>query len=287
MPRFPASRVGRWLLLLFVPLITIFLISTSILSLLNLGRHGEALWQDSTHYFAEHFLRRDATPLTPVDYSLNLTPLDRDSPLVARAISVNYQEYVCKGERSLGMIINNPPSTHKWTEQDLDGVWQIRPGGSRTPLDLEAPLSALRIPHTANNVKEIVAGNQANKLRFIFRAGVVNDISRSVIDIATRSKAGEFRSPWPGRTFDMRTDDGKALLGTPHGIGIACLIADYSDVLGRKIPFARVFTADDYEDRRRQVSDAGSDVYTYPYYLLWELRDTATGDRPRTSSATD
>ncbi|KAL8996609.1 MAG: hypothetical protein Q9188_006532 [Gyalolechia gomerana] len=356
MPHSPTARVRRWLLLLFLSLITILFTYKSILSQLHLRGHGKTLRQDSAYYHAKHLERRDAIPLGPVDQPLNLTNLRQDSPLVIRATLVNYQDYVCKGERALGMIINNPSSTHEWTKQDIDGAWEIQPGGSRTPLDLEAPLNSLRIPHTANDVKvwyadqnkpftdqrgrpnnrptngyyynafipdalrgtiiadqnysprsqvemsnrEVpplnrwsdivwilwtrVAGDQASKLRFVFRAGVVNDISRAIIDRATRSRDGEFRSPWPGRTFDMRTDDGKALLGTPHGIGIAYLIADHSDVLGRKIPFARVFTADDYQDRRRQVSEVGSDVYTYPYYLLWELRDTATGDRPLTLS---
>lgn len=138
------------------------------------------------------------------------------------------------------------------------------------------------------------AGSQAGKLRYIFRDGIANDVTRAIIDHITDSDPGAFRSPWPGKPFDMRTDFGKALLGTPHGIGVAFLIADHSDVLGRKIPLARIFTADDYEDRRRQTpgdrsnsgissedtSSEGSgsnDDYNFPYYLLWELRDTATG----------
>ncbi|KAL8760815.1 MAG: hypothetical protein Q9184_003019 [Pyrenodesmia sp. 2 TL-2023] len=129
------------------------------------------------------------------------------------------------------------------------------------------------------------AGAQASNLRFIFRHGVANGVTRAIIDHVTGSKDGEFRSPWPGRTFDMRADDGKALLGTPHGIGVAYLIADHSDVLGRKIPFARVFTAEDdenLEDRRRQITSDidGDDGDDFQYYILWELRDTTTGDGP-------
>lgn len=132
------------------------------------------------------------------------------------------------------------------------------------------------------------AGARASKLRFILRDGVANGVTRAIIDHVTESKDGEFRSPWPGRTFDMRTDDGKALLGTPHGIGVAYIVADHSDVLGRKIPFARVFTAeydDDIKDRKRQtISDDEGDGYDFQYYILWELRDTATGDRPPTNT---
>ena len=142
----------------------------------------------------------------------------------------------------------------------------------------------------------------------------------------------------------MLTEEGKALLGTPHGIGVAYLVRDHSDVIGRKVPFAHVFTDenahpplsdsgggdndngdngnngndsndnsasnesgstssgsgpeegddssngdnddDDSSDDGDSSSDSGSSssassgpkVYTWNYYIVWELRDTATGD---------
>lgn len=109
----------------------------------------------------------------------------------------------------------------------------------------------------------------------------------------------------------MRTNDGKALLGTPHGIGVTYLIRDHSNVLGRKIPFAHIFTvsneppplsesegggsegggedSDEEEESESSESSSESDssgssgssdrpVYRWNYYLVWELRDTARGD---------
>lgn len=74
----------------------------------------------------------------------------------------------------------------------------------------------------------------------------------------------------------MSTREGKALLATPHGVGLAYLIADHSDILGRKIPYAHVFTLDLSESG----SDSESEVEPEPdfYYILWELRDTISGN---------
>ncbi|KAL8830745.1 MAG: hypothetical protein Q9170_005594 [Blastenia crenularia] len=88
------------------------------------------------------------------------------------------------------------------------------------------------------------AGDQAKNLRYIFRDKTNNGVTRAIIDHINglEEHPDTLDLPWPGHTYDMRTDDGKALLGTPHGIGVAFLIADHSNVLARKIPFAHVFT---------------------------------------------
>ena len=40
--------------------------------------------------------------------------------------------------------------------------------------------------------------------------------------------------PWPGITFSLESDEGKAILGTPTGLGVAKLLLDHRDLLGRK-----------------------------------------------------
>lgn len=94
----------------------------------------------------------------------------------------------------------------------------------------------------------------------------------------------------------MSTEEGLALLATSHGQGIAYLIADHSQVLGRKIPMARIFTelpggfTDDEGSSSSSEGALSSDDakgsegtkfwewggQTY-YYILWELRDSITG----------
>lgn len=108
----------------------------------------------------------------------------------------------------------------------------------------------------------------------------------------------------------MRTDDGKALLGSPHDIGLAYLVRDHSNALGRMIPFAHVFTVsnsppslsrsegeseggnegseeeelESSESSRESASSSsgssGPPVYKWNHYAVWELRDTARDDKP-------
>ena len=68
-------------------------------------------------------------------------------------------------------------------------------------------------------------------LRYVFRMQISNADTESIVkrvmgDVAT--------SVWPGKTFRMTTDEGKALLGTPHGSGIAWLLAQHKKQLGLK-----------------------------------------------------
>lgn len=76
--------------------------------------------------------------------------------------------------------------------------------------------------------------------------------------------------PWPGLLFDMRSADRRALLGSVHGMGVAYLVKDHSDVLGRKVPAVRIFTVAEGEDPRFRMHKWG-------YYMVWELRDTVEG----------
>ncbi|KAB8213322.1 hypothetical protein BDV33DRAFT_210321 [Aspergillus novoparasiticus] len=41
---------------------------------------------------------------------------------------------------------------------------------------------------------------------------------------------------WPGKSYDMSTDDGKAILGTPNGAGVARFLMDHKQELGVKAP---------------------------------------------------
>lgn len=159
------------------------------------------------------------------------------------------------------------------------------------------------------------AGDQAKNLRFIFRDKVNGNVTRGIIERIHQLEdhPDTLDLPWPGHTYDMRTDDGKALLGTPHGIGVAYLIRDHSNVLGRKIPFVHVFTVsneppplsgsegggsesgnENSDEEESESSESSSEsesssssgssgssdqpVYKWNYYLVWELRDTARGD---------
>ncbi|KAI4180494.1 MAG: hypothetical protein LQ346_006980 [Caloplaca aetnensis] len=154
------------------------------------------------------------------------------------------------------------------------------------------------------------AGDKAGNLRFIFRDKVRNDVTREIIERihGLQENPDTLDLPWPGHKYDMRTDDGKALLGSPQGIGVAYLIKDHSNVVGRKIPYAHVFSVDnrppslsgseggdssDSDDgsgndsgssssssgsgSSSSAASGGPPVYNWDYYIVWELRDRATG----------
>ncbi|KAL8722328.1 MAG: hypothetical protein Q9225_001176 [Loekoesia sp. 1 TL-2023] len=335
-------------------------------------------------------VKRAGVPFGLDSYSHNLTavnsgphPLKPRSHLTKRA--VDYHSYVCKGGRALDMIIQDPPSTRTWTQQDLNNNgWMIFNEVKEVSADLVPALQGLGVPHAPENIHPVFAeqerpftdrnghpnthptkgfyynkyipdsrkgaivaeanfsprfkagptaeipplnrwsdivwflwsreaGNQAKDLRYVFRDKVNNEETRGIIDKIHRreDRPDTLDLPWPGDTYDMRTDDGKALLGSPHGIGLAYLIRDHSNVLGRKIPFAHVFTVsnappplsgsegddsngddDGADEEGSQGSESSSEpessssgssgprVYDWNYYIVWELRDSARGDMP-------
>ena len=58
----------------------------------------------------------------------------------------------------------------------------------------------------------------APSLQYIFRDSVVNDNSKHIMDVVmgiSSPDPGQLQAPFPGKTFDVDTDDGAALLGTP------------------------------------------------------------------------
>ncbi|KAL8933167.1 MAG: hypothetical protein Q9216_006493 [Gyalolechia sp. 2 TL-2023] len=331
------------------------------------SRHGRRLQERVT---SPHELPRNSTAV--ID--------EARSKLVKRA--VNYRSYVCKGDVALGMIIQDPPATQTWTQQDLtNNGWTTVNDVKEVSADLLPALQGLGVPHAPDRIHPVFAdqqnpytdrnghpntpptqgfyhskyipdankgaiiseasfsprfkagptgeiprlnrwsdivwflwareaGEQAKNLRYVFRDKINNDETRGIIDKIHQldEHPDTLDLPWPGHTYDMRTDDGKALLGSPHGIGLAYLIRDHSDVLGRKIPFAHVFTvsnappslsgsegeesessseeSEEEESESSESSESSSDsgssggppVYRWNYYVVWELRDTARGD---------
>ena len=77
-------------------------------------------------------------------------------------------------------------------------------------------------------------------------------------------------------------------MATSHGQGVAYLLKDHSDVLGRRVPVARVFTVaggvvdgsegaldDDFDGDSDDGDDFDDEDFLY-YYILWELRDAGS-----------
>lgn len=104
------------------------------------------------------------------------------------------------------------------------------------------------------------AGEKAKNLRFIFRGKITNQQTIDIMKQTGLSKPGKLDLTWPGKKFDMSTDQGKALLGTDHGSSIAYLLITGKDILGKREPVVTIFTGKHAE---------GDDEY----FMVWELKD--------------
>ncbi|KAL8933745.1 MAG: hypothetical protein Q9216_006228, partial [Gyalolechia sp. 2 TL-2023] len=83
----------------------------------------------------------------------------------------------------------------------------------------------------------IVKQNQnLGSLRYYGVEGVTNAVAKPLIlDIFRARRGGKTDVTWKKRiTFDMGSDEGKALLGSPTGIAVAWLLIHHAGVLGRR-----------------------------------------------------
>ncbi|KAL8786034.1 MAG: hypothetical protein Q9213_003016 [Squamulea squamosa] len=117
-----------------------------------------------------------------------------------------------------------------------------------------------------------IAGNDASQLRFIMHQDVFTSSTRKLMEYVEVVEKDNLDLPWPGQTYDMRSDDGKALLGPVHGLDVAWLIIDHSDVLGRKLPAIRIFTVVTRPPPSRRNPRPQSKRI---HYMLLVLRNTA------------
>ncbi|KAL9009291.1 MAG: hypothetical protein Q9173_005664 [Seirophora scorigena] len=122
-----------------------------------------------------------------------------------------------------------------------------------------------------------IARDRASRLHYLIQENITTALTRKAMKIISGAGSDALNLPWPGRPYDMRSKEGKALLAIPHGVGIAFLISDHSNVLRRKYPALCIFTA------RNTVPFLDE---TWNYYMIWELRDATEGemelDQPRT-----
>ncbi|KAF1917613.1 hypothetical protein BDU57DRAFT_537270 [Ampelomyces quisqualis] len=98
-----------------------------------------------------------------------------------------------------------------------------------------------------------IAGDMAKNLRFVFRSPVANTEAQWLISRALE-RSGKQLSTWPGVEFGMDTDEGKAILSSPNGSGVAYLLLTHKRQLGRKIISKVTVFADDGKKQPRPPS---------------------------------
>ncbi|KAL8888867.1 MAG: hypothetical protein Q9215_003778 [Flavoplaca cf. flavocitrina] len=133
------------------------------------------------------------------------------------------------------------------------------------------------------------AGADASNLILILRNNIITQSTRDLLEFIHSARPDDLQLPWPGIAYDPRsTKEGKAILATSHGQGVAYLLKDHSDVLGRRVPVARIFTVaggaadgsegaldDDFDGDSDDGDDFDDEDFLY-YYILWELRDAGS-----------
>ena len=82
-------------------------------------------------------------------------------------------------------------------------------------------------------------------LRYIGHDNISNRLSQGIIREMLLRMTGDKFSPWPGYSFGLDTDDGRALLGTPNGIGVAWLLLDRFRDMGKRQPRVTIWEGEE------------------------------------------
>ncbi|KAL8997832.1 MAG: hypothetical protein Q9169_003005 [Polycauliona sp. 2 TL-2023] len=108
------------------------------------------------------------------------------------------------------------PSLHRWS----DVIWQ----------NWTSICTATSTPPSA--------------LRYIIHRDIFTTSTRRIMEYIEVVGKDGLDLPWPGNVYGMDSEDGKALLGSVHGLGVAWLVVDHSGVLGRREGLkVRIWTA--------------------------------------------
>ncbi|KAL9019871.1 MAG: hypothetical protein Q9180_008669, partial [Flavoplaca navasiana] len=84
--------------------------------------------------------------------------------------------------------------------------------------------------------------DQPQTLRFLARDGIRNRITIPLLDYLFKRDRNSLEVPWDRRlTFGLDSDEGKALLATPHGIAVAWLLIHHHEKLGSRDPRVSIF----------------------------------------------
>lgn len=84
--------------------------------------------------------------------------------------------------------------------------------------------------------------DQLQTLRFLARDGIRNRITIPLLDYLFKRDRSSLEVPWDRRlTFGLDSDEGKALLATPHGIAVAWLLIHHHEKLGSRDPRVSIF----------------------------------------------
>lgn len=108
---------------------------------------------------------------------------------------------------------------------------------------------------------------RTKKLKWIFRLNITNDKTKKIIAEVMRGDIHNLKG-WPGNTFIASQTSGLALLGTPHGAGVAWLLAQHKEQFGFQRTVAKITVWDGKAEDFRHMSLSGPKPS-----MLFELSD--------------
>ncbi|KAI2476619.1 hypothetical protein Ptr902_11966 [Pyrenophora tritici-repentis] len=96
-------------------------------------------------------------------------------------------------------------------------------------------------------------------LKYIFQLTIMNETTCEILKSVIAKQDAEECGSWPGLTFDIDSEEGRAILGSPNGAGVAWMLLQHRLQLGeRQIEKVTVFYATDQ-----------GDLCKWPSLLFW------------------
>ncbi|KAF2826954.1 hypothetical protein CC86DRAFT_416728 [Ophiobolus disseminans] len=141
------------------------------------------------------------------------------------------------------------------------GVFQEPPITAFPPLSRWSDIAYLQwlTTSTFTPSQAPVPTSSPTPIKFIFRLSIQNAATFSILNTIMAKKRRLEYPMWPGVTFDIASEEGKAIMGTPNGAGTAWLLIQRKKDLGhQRIEKVTVFYAEDV-----------ADMWRFPSLLFW------------------
>lgn len=154
-----------------------------------------------------------------------------------------------------GQLLESPvltfPPLYHWS--DIAYLRWLSAYSTLASIQSPAPTASPAHLNVADSVP--LAVTSPAPIKYIFRVGIQNVPTYSILNkILTKHKRDTYEV-WPGMTFPIDSEDGKAILGTLNGAGVAWLLAQHKKELGNlAIEKVTVFYAENESDLCRWPS---------------------------------
>ncbi|OAL04328.1 hypothetical protein IQ06DRAFT_290457 [Phaeosphaeriaceae sp. SRC1lsM3a] len=126
---------------------------------------------------------------------------------------------------------------------------------SSTTTVTQSPASTTDATHPLETSSAPPAATSPAPIKYIFRVGIQNVPTYSILNKIMIKHNRDTYEIWPGVAFPIDSEEGKAILGTPNGAGVAWLLAQHKKELGNlAIKKVTVFYAENESDLCRWPS---------------------------------